>query len=150
MGTAYSHRPEKDTPDNKTYNYYVSNIRIRSEHCIGFLKGRWSSLCGLRVNINDEDKIIYATLWIVSCIHLHAFATGHETGINTSTDSFYHKGIKTMEKEAQKYANWHAEREANAGQIEAQREASRDIELLEGKLKREELKKSLFEFLFSQ
>ena len=55
-----------------------------------------------------------------------------------------------MEKEAQKYADWYAEREADAGQIEADREASRDIGLLEGKLKREELKKGLFEFFYSQ
>ena len=150
LGLFYFYRPEKDTPENKTHNYYVSNIRIRSEHCIGFLKGRWSSLRGLRVNINQENHIIYATLWIVSCIHLHAFAAGHEFGINTSTDSFYHNGIKIMEKEAQKYADWYAEREADAGQIEADREASRDIGLLEGKLKREELKKGLFEFFYSQ
>lgn len=147
---SYVYRPEKDIPENKTHNYYVSNIRIRSEHCIGFIKGRWSSLRGLRVNINNEDHIKYAVLWIISCIHLHAFATGHETGINTSTDTFYQNGIKIMEKEAQRYADWYAEREANAGQIEAEREESRDIELLEGKIKREELKKSLFEFLYSQ
>lgn len=46
--TSYSNisyiRPEKDTPENTRYNYYVSAVRIRSEHCMGFLKGRWSSL----------------------------------------------------------------------------------------------------------
>lgn len=125
-------------------------MRIQSEHSVGFLKGRWPSLRGLCVAINDEDHIKYATLWIISCILLHAFAIGHETGINISTDVFYHKGIQIREKEAQMYAEWHNEREENAQRVEGEREEGRDIELLEGKIKREELKKSLFEFLYSQ
>ncbi|KAF8836554.1 hypothetical protein BDN67DRAFT_983861 [Paxillus ammoniavirescens] len=32
-------KPEKDTKDNTVYNYYVSKVRIRSEHAMGYLKG---------------------------------------------------------------------------------------------------------------
>ena len=48
------------------------------------------------------------------------------------------------------YAEWHNEREENAQRVEEEREEARVIELLEGMIKREELKKSLFEFLYSQ
>ena len=40
-------RPEKDSEKNTEFNYYVSKVWIRSEHCVGFLKGCWSSLRGL-------------------------------------------------------------------------------------------------------
>ncbi|KAF8580704.1 hypothetical protein K439DRAFT_1356366, partial [Ramaria rubella] len=29
----------KDIPENTKYNYYVSRVRVRSKHCVGFLKG---------------------------------------------------------------------------------------------------------------
>jgi hypothetical protein len=40
-------RPKKDEDNNNTFNYYVSRVRVHSEHCVGFLKGRWQSLHGL-------------------------------------------------------------------------------------------------------
>ncbi|KAH9969955.1 hypothetical protein BJV74DRAFT_784654 [Russula compacta] len=64
-------RPEKDTEENTHYNYYVLKVQICSEHCIGFLKGRWSSLRGLRIYINDKRGLHYAILWITACILLH-------------------------------------------------------------------------------
>ncbi|KAJ3502372.1 hypothetical protein NLJ89_g8916 [Agrocybe chaxingu] len=65
-------KPEKLTWDNTTHNYHVSAVRVCSEHCVGYLKGRWSSLRGLRVAINNSAGLQYATLWIIACIHLHA------------------------------------------------------------------------------
>ena len=73
-----NHRPEKSYPGNETHNYYVSSIRIRSEHCVGFLKGHWSSLHHLWVHINNQHELMYATLWVITCIHLHNFAMAHE------------------------------------------------------------------------
>ena len=67
-------RPEKDTQDNTLYNYHVSKVQIHSEHCMGFIKGRWSSLCGLQIMINESAHIHFASLWITSCIILHTFA----------------------------------------------------------------------------
>ena len=49
-------------------------VRIRSEHAIGYLKGRFQSLKGLRVKIQDETTHRIATYWVVACIILHAFA----------------------------------------------------------------------------
>jgi hypothetical protein len=54
-------RPEKDTPENATYNYHVSAICVRSEHCVGFSKGRWSSLKDLCLSIDGEEGLKYAT-----------------------------------------------------------------------------------------
>jgi hypothetical protein len=92
-------RPEKDDPDNAKFNYHVSAVCIRSEHCVGFVKGRWSSLKGLRVAINGEKGLQYASLWIVACINLHAFAMKHEDGNFISRDHFYKKGRKYRKKQ---------------------------------------------------
>jgi hypothetical protein len=48
-------RPASLVPENATFDAAVSRIRVRSEHCMGALKGRFQSLCGLRVNINSND-----------------------------------------------------------------------------------------------
>ena len=126
----------------------MSKIRIRSEHCIGFLKGRWSSLRGLRLRIDNPSHIQFAVLWIIACIHLHAFAIGHEQGSNISKDGFYQKGELIMRKEAERKRAWLEEQENHAMEEEEERENRRDMELLEGRIKREELKKSLFEVLY--
>lgn len=49
-------------------------VRIRSEHAIGFLKGRFHSLKHLRIRIVDEKTHRFATYWIAACVALHAFA----------------------------------------------------------------------------
>ncbi|KJA25910.1 hypothetical protein HYPSUDRAFT_100788, partial [Hypholoma sublateritium FD-334 SS-4] len=67
-------KPESDLPDNGIYNNHVSMLRIRSEHAIGFLKGRFQSLKDLRVAIKDENSHKFATYWVVACIGIHSFA----------------------------------------------------------------------------
>lgn len=52
----------------------MSRLRIRSEHAIGFLKGRFPSLKGLRLQINHADMHRIATYWIAACIAVHMFA----------------------------------------------------------------------------
>jgi hypothetical protein len=122
----------------------VSKVRIRSEHCVGFLKGRWPSLRGLRVRINNEKSLQYATLWITTCIHLHMFAMDHENGVFISGDTFLRQGLKIMREEREMRKEWEAE---HAAEMEEEPEESHDISLLEGKVKREELKEKLFTYL---
>jgi len=55
-------------------------LRIRSEHAIGFLKGRFQSLRDLRVLIQDEKTHKSAVYWVVACIAIHSFATRCELG----------------------------------------------------------------------
>jgi hypothetical protein len=49
-------------------------LRIRSEHAIGFLKGRFQSLRDLRVLIRDERTHKSAVYQVVACIVIHSFA----------------------------------------------------------------------------
>ena len=145
--TQIFHRPEKDTPENTTYNYHVSAIRVRSEHCVGFLKGRWSSLKDLRLTIDGEQGLKYATYWIMACINLHMFAMNHENGQNMSKDKFYQDGVKYQRKQKKEEKKWRREKRRRAAREEEEREQNDDINLLDGRIKREELKEELFKYM---
>jgi Arc/MetJ-type ribon-helix-helix transcriptional regulator len=77
------------------------------------------------------------------------FAMDHEDGTFVSSDRFLRQGLKIMRQERAMREEWEAERAAHAEILEIEREVSQDISLLEGKLKREELKKELFTYLDS-
>ncbi len=70
--------PEREESDNEVFNNHVSIVRVRSEHAIGFLKGRFQSLKGLRVRIRDERSHKFATYWVVACVAIHSFAMACE------------------------------------------------------------------------
>lgn len=137
------HRPDKDKEENKEFNYHVSKVRIGSEHCIGFLKGRWASLKGLRVAVNTEKGLKYATLWVQGCITLHAFAIRHEQGQDTSQDIFFQQGVRYMREQRKWEKRWRRARRWTTREDEEERDRANDIALLEGKLKRELLKQEL-------
>lgn len=141
-----NHRPEKDTAENTEYNYHVSKVRIRSEHCMGFLKGRWTSLRGLRARVNDNKGLQYATLWITACIHLHAFAMDHEDSLFTTRDQFYHNGRRIMCQERHAAREWQREHENQDMDVDYDGN-DEDDEVRQGKLKREHLKAVLFAHL---
>ena len=65
---------ERDLPDNEEFNKHVSGVRIRSEHAIGFLKGRFHSLKNLCLKISDKRTHILATYRVAACIGVHSFA----------------------------------------------------------------------------
>lgn len=96
--------PARELPDNETFNNHVSMVRIRSEHAIGFLKGRFQSLKGLRVRITDERSHKFATLWVLACVALHSFAmtceqeerdAAGEESDNVDADPFIHEGLSS-------------------------------------------------------
>jgi hypothetical protein len=60
-----------DSPDNRTFNYHVSAVRIKSEHCIGALKGQWQSMKYLRQQIHDERSHHIAVEWCRTAIILY-------------------------------------------------------------------------------
>ncbi len=64
-------KPASLQPENRTFDTYVSRLRVRSEHCMGALKGRFQCLRGLRVNINSNNDHIKACRWITIAIILH-------------------------------------------------------------------------------
>jgi len=101
----------------------------------------------MRVRIDDQDSHMFATLWIASCIHLHNFAMAHENKENPEADQFFIDGQRYLEEEQARINTW---REARRIEVEQEEENYMDeeaIELLEGKIKREELKKELFRYL---
>jgi DDE superfamily endonuclease len=71
-------KPERDLPENEVFNNHLSHIRIRSEHAIGYLKGRFQSLKELRVQIMNQKSHKFATYWVACCIGVHAFAMACE------------------------------------------------------------------------
>lgn len=74
-------------------------VRIRSEHAIGFLKGRFHSLKHLRVQIADERSHKFATYWVAACIGIHAFAMQCEdderSDSNSDQDPFIAEGLSS-------------------------------------------------------
>ena len=64
-------KPWSLQPDNRTFNYYLSKVRVRSEHAVGYLKGRFASLRQLRIRILDAESHIAALSWIKACIIIH-------------------------------------------------------------------------------
>jgi hypothetical protein len=54
-------KPECEIPENEEFNNHVSMVHIRSEHAIGFLKGRFHLLKHLHIQIKDERSHKFAT-----------------------------------------------------------------------------------------
>ena len=118
--------------ENRDFDYQLSRIRIRSEHAIGYLKGRFQLLKELRILITSPKDITYASCWIQACIVLHAFAIDSELATN---ETWLNDGI-AME---------HSSRALDDAQPEtftAQND-SNDVTLRAGKAFRETLKQRL-------
>ncbi|KAF8573748.1 hypothetical protein K439DRAFT_1649937 [Ramaria rubella] len=142
-------KPDKELPENARYNYYVSHVRVQSEHCMGFLKGQWSSLRGLWLHIDRPAHIRFATIWVSTCIVLHNFAMVHEAeegeGGDVELNEFFREGLSLLEEEERLREG----RNAHGGLIDDEHEhaGAHDVELIRGQLRREELKQMLFEHL---
>lgn len=70
--------PENFNPRNRRFDYVVSSVRVRSEHAMGALKGRWQCLRGLRVLIRNNTEHAKACQWIQVAIVLHNIAIAQE------------------------------------------------------------------------
>ena len=64
-------KPASLLPQNAAFDHAVANLRVRSEHCMGALKGRFQCLRGLRVTINSKQQHIAACQWMTIAIILH-------------------------------------------------------------------------------
>lgn len=112
------------------------------------MKGRFSSLKGLRVQIRSKEDHKFATQWIVACVSVHAFAMDHEAMLRAQRgededsavqDPFVQEGIDDGIR---------FEQEINADDdVDAQTRRNR---LSAGKAKREELRDMLFESLIAR
>lgn len=59
------------TPQQKKFNYHLARVRVRSEHTIGLLKGRFQSLHELRIQVSSPKQHDWVLVWIRCCIILH-------------------------------------------------------------------------------
>jgi hypothetical protein len=57
------------------FNRKISSARIIVEHVMGLLKGRWSSLRGLRVHLHKKEDTEKVNKWIITCLILHNMVT---------------------------------------------------------------------------
>lgn len=55
------------------FNKHISSKCMAVEHTIGILKGRFQSLCGLRLNVDKQQGHRNVCEWIKSCCVLHNF-----------------------------------------------------------------------------
>jgi hypothetical protein len=58
-------------PLNVEFNYHLAQSRVRIEHAIGILKGRFASLREIRSQIRNRHEMKATIKWIVSCLVLH-------------------------------------------------------------------------------
>jgi len=63
--------PECTCAEHRNYNYQLARLRVKSEHAIGILKGRWGSLKELRLTLATDRQFSFAMTWITACIVLH-------------------------------------------------------------------------------
>lgn len=66
--------------DKNKFNYYHSSARVKAEHCIGMLKGRFQSLKGLHIPIAMSDDIKLINAWILTCVILHNYLISEKDG----------------------------------------------------------------------
>ncbi|EUC57648.1 DDE family endonuclease [Rhizoctonia solani AG-3 Rhs1AP] len=126
--------PEKNIPQNAAFNYQVSRVRVRSEHCNALLKGRFPSLRGLRVRIDNSIHTSFATIWVTVCVALHNFALVHEGG-DYIHNNFFEEGRQILREEAGDEVEIDPRFNQGLGE--------NDVEA--GKTKREEIKRRFFE-----
>ena len=69
----------------------------------------------------------------------------YEEGEDVSQNTFYKDGIAYQKKQRRRERAWRREQQERAAELEAEEEE--EIELHEGRMKREELKEALFEYL---
>jgi len=66
-------QPAASFPQNKLFNELFSSARVTIEHLNGALKGRWSSLRGIRNQLTTPKDFIAVNKHIVVCMILHNF-----------------------------------------------------------------------------
>ena len=64
-------KPESTTSERRNFNFQLARLRVRSEHAIGVLKGRFASLKELRMRLNGKNDFDCATSWVLACCVLH-------------------------------------------------------------------------------
>ncbi|KAE8228498.1 hypothetical protein CF326_g6566 [Tilletia indica] len=72
----YRHQELRKSKDLRRFNFWLSHLRVRAEHSMGYLKGRFSSLKGMRGIVVSEEGELRTQDSILACICLHNLAMG--------------------------------------------------------------------------
>jgi hypothetical protein len=108
----------------------IFKVRVKSEHAVGYIKGRFCSLKGLRQQIDDSVDHGRALAWVKACIIIHTFVGVLENGREDAefTDELIREGLDNP---------------APAG-TSVETEVSESARKTRGQKKRAELKLKLF------
>lgn len=112
----------------------VGQVHVKSEHAMGYLKGRFSSLRGLRQQIDDATDHKRALAWVKTCVIIHTLVSFIEEG---DEDGEF---VTELVREGTD-ARGDVLRQANSEPSDTQRDT-------QGQRKRTELKRMLFEELY--
>jgi hypothetical protein len=100
MCTPYKH-PQAALPHNKLYNELFSSARVTIEHVNGILKGRFSSLRGIRIQVKEVTDFKRINEWILVCLVLHNILLR----LNDSWDEEYQNDVEEQEGHAHAHIN---------------------------------------------
>ena len=82
--------PAANRPENASFNHCIAKSRVRNEHCIGVLKGRWASLREMRQQIRNDKDMETLVSWVVACCVLHNMLAS----IRDTWDEKFNDGFK--------------------------------------------------------
>ena len=92
-------------------------VHVKSEHAMGYLKGCFSSLWGLRQQIGDANDHKGALVWVKTCIVIHTLISFIEEGDedNNFIDELVREGtdiaVIRVGEAAEEHSDTHRERE---------------------------------------
>ena len=69
-------KPTSNSQPYRSFNRVLSSARVRIQHCIGRLKGRFQSIRGLRTVIKSRKDNRRANKWISACAIVHNMLIG--------------------------------------------------------------------------
>jgi hypothetical protein len=72
MIPAFKHPPKSNMPaEESKFNTYLAKPRVKSEHCIGLLKGRFPWLKNIRITIHEKKDLKEILKFVTAAVILH-------------------------------------------------------------------------------
>ncbi|MBW0503682.1 hypothetical protein O181_043397 [Austropuccinia psidii MF-1] len=63
--------PAANSLTNTEFNFCLAKSRVRNEHAIGILHGKWASLREMQLQLHGKHDIVQYVNWIKACCNLH-------------------------------------------------------------------------------
>jgi hypothetical protein len=88
MLTPYRSAETANSRENTDFNAVFSAGRVVVEHVMGLLKGRWTSLKGIRLQVKSLSDLVRVNEWILSCLILHNIVQGRNDEWDEGEDEY--------------------------------------------------------------